>query len=576
MIRFTRSLSRAVRGDPSKTRSPARRKAVQRPARAQSGANSRGPDRPVCQSLKDLPKGNYVSLDRLGLPSEFARCMAVLERNEGLVLIVDNDSYAGGRHVKAKEMLEGKYRLSHLRATIDVVRSLHGIHSDVEEVDENDSDVEALAWNIVDSAYEKGASDIHIETRSNYADVLLRINGVRVHDQTLSIDRAFSVIQSLYNFYADAQNKDMMWSADAVKDAVIDRRTRSGANLQIRFHSAPIAPAGNVHVVCRLLSMDSSRALSLDELRYLPAQQAAIERMLLGARGLVLLVGPTNSGKTTTIQALIRRIQEYRGPTIKISTVEDPVEYIIPGACQMGVPRGRKSLEGQDGSIMAELLRATLRQDPDVVMLGEIRDEESAKTAQNLSLSGRKILATLHAFEGMAAFYRLREIGIPESVLFMPGFLSGIIFQRLVPTVCPHCAVPFAEGRDMLDEALIARLESCLDLQNANVRLRSPDGCDNCRRTGIGGRTLCAEVIEPDEHMLSLLVAGRFQEARAYWLAQPALHVPGVGLPTALAHGVYLIAAGQVDPRDVEAQVDLLSLGTQDSNRSGVLRRVGS
>jgi len=259
------------------------------------------------------------------------------------------------------------------------------------------------------------------------------------------------------------------------------------------------------------------------------------------------------------MQSIARRIRDRRGKTMKLVTVEDPVEYIIPGACQMGVPHGRRQLEGETGNIYNTLIKATLREDPDAVIVGEVRDATAADAVKNLVLAGRKIISTLHVFESMAVFSRLRELGVPESVLFMPNFISGVIYQRLVPVLCKHCAVKFEQAfaRGLVEQAVFDRVSHVLDLHTSNVRVRSPGGCEHCGYMGITGRTICSEILQPDSVFLDLMRKGETQAARNQWMQNPELNINGWGI-SAVAHGISKIAAGMVDPADIESQIGLI------------------
>lgn len=212
----------------------------------------------------------------------------------------------------------------------------------------------------------------------------------------------------------------------------------------------------------------------------------------------------------------MRTVFSRRGSSIKVITVEDPVEYVIPGACQIGVSK-KRGASNADAAPFATFLKGTLRQDPDVVMVGEIRDSDSASVVKDLVLAGRKLLTTLHAYSALWAFLELKEIGVPRSLLTMPGFISGIVYQRLVPVLCQHCSLPItspdAKGRipaDVFNRTHVA------DLGAHNVRVRG-DGCDHCKHTGISGRTLVAEFVVPDQKLLKLIADEDNIAAYEYW-----------------------------------------------------------
>jgi len=310
--------------------------------------------------------------------------------------------------------------------------------------------------------------------------------------------------------------------------------------------------------------MDEKSAIDLGKIGYHSIQLPLIEDMLVGAQGMVLLVGPTNSGKSTSMQSFARHIREVRGRTIKVLTVEDPVEYIIRGATQMPV--------GANASFN-DLLKSTLRHDPDVLVVGEVRDSESAEAVKNIVLAGRKVLATLHVYEAMAAFSRLEELGVPRDVLYMKGFIEGIIYQRLLPLLC-DCAIPWEDAvrMQMLDEKIVDRVQRTMVVSEHSLRVHNPQGCEHCRGllAGYRGRTVCAEIVQPDERMLDALRRGDQETARAQWMGRSDLNT-GFGT-SALGHALVLMSGGLVDPRDVETQVSIIKSPQILSANSAILR----
>jgi general secretion pathway protein E len=329
--------------------------------------------------------------------------------------------------------------------------------------------------------------------------------------------------------------------------------------VQLRFNTAPIYPAPNVQCTMRLLRMDGEQsAKPMEEVGYTPEMVAQIEEMLVGSTGLVLLVGPTNSGKSTSLQSFINRIYARRGADIKVVTIEDPVEYILERACQMGVPRGKQTTD-QIAAIYKTLLGSTLRQDPDVALVGEIRTNEQAEPVKDMVLAGRKILSTLHAYEAMAAFPRLAEIGVPPSLLTREGFVSGVIYQRLVPVLCPHCSeslTPEMVDSGRIRQSTYDRVAGAAEFGPGgkhDVRLRSITGCKDCNFTGITGRTPCAELLLPDATFLRHIRNGDELSAKNYW-HRTGINTDGAGV-RAIAHAIAKMRRGLVDPNDIEVQI---------------------
>ena len=530
----------------------------------------------LLDDVRNIPKGRFEPFAALDMPSSFENGFALFMRSDGTgTLLVDPDMWGKPLHMEAANRIKGRQpdlTLVNQRATQEVIRALHRQNADaaVKRL-ETHTDIEKFAWKLIDDAVNSHASDIHIETRGAFAQVFFRIFGERVEQATIATDSALALCNVLYGFHADSSSKKTNWTPSEVMDTSIEHSTADGLTVQIRFASAPIHPSPNFHVVCRLLIMDVSLTPTLADIGYTTGQRTAVEDMLVGSQGLVVLVGPTNSGKSTSMQAFAQQVRKRRGESIKIITVEDPVEYLIDGACQMGVSHGRKQLEGRDGSVYNTLLKGTLRQDPDVVIVGEIRDAESCSAVKDLVLAGRKLLTTLHVYEAMAVYSRLRELGVPESILFMNNFISGVIYQRLVPTLCPHCSVPLedAHRQGHVNPTVYQRVTTAVSLEGSNVRVRKPGGCEHCGGRGIVGRTACAEMIVPDEIFLSYMRKGDLAGARSYWSTNSQLNVDGFGV-SAVGHAICKMVAGMIDPHDVESQIGMIKVEHHGSGMQGV------
>ena len=507
----------------------------------------------LAATLDALPAGDLLALN---LPAALAGRFAVFhDRAASQCTVLVPRDLIGSRSMYAlrQQLLDADLPAPHfVPATpelIQLVTARQG-RDRAGRGDRQESASEQLARELIDAALAARASDLHIETRGDHATVHFRIDGRRRLHRHIGREAAHALGVVLYAVQADAGSKDVIWDPQQVLDGVIEHRSDDGAAVQLRFSSAPIFPSGNFHIVLRLLRLDSG-APSLPELGYTSRQLDELQALTSGLSGLVLMCGPTNSGKSTTLQAMLRSLHAAHGDGIKILTVEDPVEYLVPGACQISVARRR----GSSVSPFAAALRGLLRQDPDVVMIGEVRDRESAEVARDLVLSGRKVLTTLHTYSAPWAFVRLRELGLPLELLTMPGFVSGIVYQRLVPRLCAHCAVPLGSATyGALAGGLRRRLHRALAGQLDHVRLRGP-GCPHCGGQGVTGRVVCAEMLLPDPMLLELLAQQRHTQVMSHWREREAQHE---GLPTALAHALARLVQGEVDPRDVESQVGLL------------------
>jgi general secretion pathway protein E len=257
-------------------------------------------------------------------------------------------------------------------------------------------------------------------------------------------------------------------------------------------------------VVMRLLDRDATR-LGLTGLGMQARDLAVFERMIARPHGIILVTGPTGAGKTTSLYAALTRLNDRRR---NIMTVEDPIEYELEGVGQIQV-NSRIDLTFARG------LRSILRQDPDVIMVGEIRDQETAEVAVRSSLTGHLILSTLHTNSAIGSVTRLIDIGV-ERYLLAP-MLVGLIAQRLVRRLCPHCREP-SEATAVDAEALGGALE-------IGVRIWRARGCPDCRQEGYKGRLGLYEVVEVDERLQALIHDGasELELAQAARLSGPSL-----------------------------------------------------
>lgn len=228
-------------------------------------------------------------------------------------------------------------------------------------------------------------------------------------------------------------------------------------------------------VVLRLLRRDRSK-LSLSNLQLPRGVEDVLRQLLTRPQGILLVVGPTGSGKTTTLYSCI---EEVRPRPVNIVTIEDPVEYDVPGITQVQVNE-------KAGLHFATALRSILRQDPDVVLVGEIRDSETVRIAYHAALTGHLVLSSLHSTDSISALMRLRELGIEPGVL--AGATIGVISQRLVRTNCASCA-----EQDYPPPVYLEKLRISHDLV---PRLRAGRGCARCQETGAAGRMAIFELLE--------------------------------------------------------------------------------
>lgn len=326
---------------------------------------------------------------------------------------------------------------------------------------------------LLTQAARENASDIHIEAYERQSVVRFRRDGV-LHDVVAPKRALHAAMVSRIKIMAglDIAEKRLP------QDGRIGIRI-AGRGMDVRVSTLPASHGERV--VLRLLAKDPEH-LDLAHLGMADDTLARVDHLIRQPHGIVLVTGPTGSGKTTTLYAALSRLDARR---LNIMTVEDPVEYDLPGIGQTQV-NPRIDLD------FARALRAILRQDPDVVMIGEIRDAETAQIAVQASLTGHLVLATLHTNDAASAATRLTDMGIEPFLL--ASSLLGVLAQRLVRRLCPHCRRPATV--DAGSEAKIGPLDG---------PLWQADGCPQCAHTGYSGRLGIYELLEVDDGIRPLI-----------------------------------------------------------------------
>ena len=328
---------------------------------------------------------------------------------------------------------------------------------------------------LIESAIDAGASDIHIEPFEDTLRVRYRIDGI-LYEQEAPPRRLQAAVTSRIKIMAEMNIAERRLPQDGRI-----RVTLRGHRVDIRVSTMPTVHGESI--VMRLLDR-SSVFLPLERLGYGAATRQRFERLITLPHGIVLVTGPTGSGKTTTLYAALDKINS---PDRKILTVEDPVEYQLKGVNQIPV-------KAKIGLSFATGLRHIVRQDPDVILVGEIRDLETAEIAIQAALTGHLVFSTLHTNDAPGAITRLQDMGV-ESFL-LSSVLEGVIAQRLVRRICQACREP--------DKPSPADLQALGVNPEQPVTLYRGRGCAECRGTGYRGRTGIYELFEITEEVRSL------------------------------------------------------------------------
>ncbi|GEP03103.1 GspE/PulE family protein [Methylobacterium oxalidis] len=350
-----------------------------------------------------------------------------------------------------------------------------------------------LAARLVRKAFELSASDIHVEAEEADVRVRYRVDGVLIESERLARSVQLPLTTRI-KILAGLNIAERRLPQDG-RMKVQDR----GRDVDIRVSTLPTAHGESV--VLRVLD-GSRRVDDFSGLGFDAAAIAQIAAMTARPNGLVLVTGPTGSGKTTTLYAALRRLN---GTHLKIVTVEDPVEYRMPGVNQVQAHPGI-------GLDFAAALRSILRQDPDVVMVGEIRDGETARIAVQAALTGHLVISTLHTNSAPATVTRLVDMGVAPFLI--AATLNGVVAQRLVRRVCDACA----EAAPATAEERIRLRVPLADPGSRPLTLRRACGCPACNGSGYRGRMVVSEIMPLDATLRGLISEGadeRTLEGRA-------------------------------------------------------------
>lgn len=332
---------------------------------------------------------------------------------------------------------------------------------------------------VITQAVRERATDIHIEPRKSDIAVRYRVDGL-LHNARLVPRHLHPAITSRLKIMSSMNIAERRIPQDGRIPLNVD-----GKEIDLRVSTLPTIFGEKV--VMRILDK-SSTLLSLSQLGFQHDPQVVFEKIINQPYGMILITGPTGSGKTTTLYAILRQLNS---PEKNLITVEDPVEYQLTGVSQI-------QINPKAGLTFANSLRSILRQDPDIIMVGEIRDSETADIAINAALTGHLVLSTLHTNDAPSAVTRLVDMGIEPFLI--ASSLIGVTAQRLVRKICPHCKVEYTPHVESL--SLLG-----LDIpKNAQIKLYRGQGCDKCQGKGYLGRTALQEVMMVDEPVKNLIL----------------------------------------------------------------------
>ena len=410
--------------------------------------------------------------------------------------------------------------------------------------DAEQSPVINLVDRILMQALALGASDIHVEPQQAGLQLRFRQDGVLQGYIEPLPNRMVPAVTSRFKIMADLDIAERRIAQDG-------RIRRKFQNRTVDFRVNSLPSRFGEKIVLRLLD-NTATQLGLDKLI---SNQGTLELVrTLGSKpfGMILVTGPTGSGKSTTLYSLLAERNE---PGINISTVEDPIEYTLPGITQCEVNR-------EKGFDFSQALRAFMRQDPDVLLVGETRDLETAKTAIEAALTGHLVLTTLHCNDAPSAIARLDEMGVEP--FMVSASLIGIVSQRLLRRVCPHCQITYRPDQEELGRfGLMATNEANVSFVRANHHESQTNPCPHCQGSGYKGRVGVYEVLRMNEDLAAAVAKG----ATTDMVRQLALEG---GMKTLLGYSLDLVREGQTTLEEVGRMV-LTDAGLESERRARAL-----
>lgn len=539
---------------------------------------------PVVSDVSEVKEWKSIIGDLL-TGQDLSRCVALDMGLKEVTVIGTPDFFGSGaisllRGALARRGFEITDELTCAQEVIQQIRRKSESQSkrEVSDADRTSTD---MYRDLVALAHALDGSDIHcfLDQDTQKARLRLRIDGIMRDWKTLEYAAMNAALAAGYHaLNVKGTNSSGTWITERPINVMTRSLGKKGTPLNGRLATQPAA--GGLKVVIRI-SDASDRAIENAKLYKLGFTEQQIQEEILPAlrrtKGFVIVSGSTGDGKSTTLQHMILEMENREEKVVV--TVEDPVELKLPAdVTQVSVARNPDDPPEDVARKFNSALINQLRQDPDVILQGEVRDRVSAEFAAEAMLTGHLLLMSFHADSAIDSLQRLTEekIDLPVSILSRAKLFGLVMAQKLLPLVCTHCRVP-AESVMSTDD--LAMFRDVYKLSTKNMRCFNPAGCDHCKRAtipanGRKGRTVAAEIIgNPTEDFLECVKAKDWKGAELAWrrTRRAAFDDPDMRGKTAFEHGLYSVSQGLVDPRSLQAvfpdqyrQPDVVQIGDSD------------
>ncbi|HXK98649.1 GspE/PulE family protein [Acetomicrobium sp.] len=446
--------------------------------------------RPMEEAIDAIPESMARRLEVVPLSiDENANKLTVAVSDPFNILALDEIRMITGMDVDVviatlsdiKRAIETLYALrsSIDEALVEVVeeRGEFDLSKGEEAVSIDDAPVVKLVNTILGQAVDNSASDVHVEPFENETRVRYRIDGV-----------LFDMLTFPKHLHPPVSSRIKIMSGMDIAEKRHPQDGRillrvAGRRIDIRVSSLPAIYGEKL--VMRLLDQ-ATAMVGLEKLGLDSDERVVLDKIIEVPYGIILVTGPTGSGKSTTLYSVIQNLNSYE---VNITTVEDPVEYTIAGVNQV-------QINEKAGLTFDTVLRSILRQDPDIILVGEMRDTETAQLAVRAALTGHLVLSTLHTNDAPSSIVRMIDMGIPP--FLVSSSVVAVMAQRLVRKLCPHCKVPYELPLDVAESLGL----------DGFTKVYKPLGCDECRGTGYRGRTAIFEIMPMSEELRRAVMTG--------------------------------------------------------------------